>query len=140
MVQFSDSSIKAQMGMPDMRLPIQYALTHPDRLESNFPRFEFSKYPMLNFEAPDIETFRNLGFAFVALEKAGNMPCILNAANEVAVEGFLKGKIGFLAMSDLLEYCMEKVAFVEHPAYDNYVETDNETRIIAKEYLDKWKD
>src|SRR5690606_5215652 len=108
MVQFEDGSMKAQLGLPDMRIPIQFALSYPLRLKSDFPRCNFADYPQLNFEKPDIETFRNLGLAYRALEKGGNMPCILNAANEVVVAAFLKDQVGFLQMSDILESCMAK--------------------------------
>lgn len=131
LVQFEDGSIKAQMGLPDMKLPIQYALGFPRRLKSDFPRFDFINYPNLTFEKPDMETFRNLGLAFEALKKGGNMPCILNAANEVAVDAFLKEKIGFLEMSDIIEYCMQTVRFIEKPTLEDYIETDKSTRQIA---------
>jgi 1-deoxy-D-xylulose-5-phosphate reductoisomerase len=131
LVQFEDGSIKAQMGMPDMKLPIQYALGFPRRLKSDFPRFDFINYPNLTFEKPDIETFRNLGLAFEALKKGGNMPCILNAANEIAVDAFLKDKIGFLQMSDIIEYCMQTITFIEKPTLDDYIETDKITRQAA---------
>ncbi|QOI97432.1 MAG: 1-deoxy-D-xylulose-5-phosphate reductoisomerase [Flammeovirgaceae bacterium] len=134
MVQFEDGSIKAQMGLPDMRLPIQFALTYPDRLKSDFPRFNFSDYPSLTFEKPDTETFRNLALAFEALRRGGNMPCVLNAANEVAVAQFLSDKIGFLKMSDVVERCLEKIAYIGNPAYADYVETDKETRTRALEF------
>ena len=133
LVQFEDSSIKAQLGLPDMRLPIQFALSYPDRLKSTFPRFDFAGYPALTFEKVDTETFRNLALAFAALERGGNMPCILNAANEVAVAEFLKDRIGFLEISDVVEQCMGKMHFVEKPAYEDYVATDLETRIRALE-------
>lgn len=131
LVQFEDGSIKAQLGLPDMKLPIQYALGFPKRLKSDFPRFDFINYPNLTFEKPDLETFRNLGLAFEALSKGGNMPCILNAANEVAVDAFLKDKIGFLEMSDIIAYCMQTITFVEHPTLDDYIETDKVTRQTA---------
>jgi 1-deoxy-D-xylulose-5-phosphate reductoisomerase len=131
LVQFEDGSIKAQLGLPDMKLPIQYALGFPKRLKSDFPRFDFINYPNLTFEKPDLETFRNLGLAFEALSKGGNMPCILNAANEVAVDAFLKDKIGFLEMSDIITYCMQTITFVEHPTLDDYIETDKVTRHTA---------
>lgn len=131
-VQFQDGSMKAQMGLPDMKLPIQYALAYPHRIVSDFPRFNFMDYPALTFEQADVKTFRNLGLAFNALDKGGNMACILNAANEIAVEAFLKDKIGFLAMSDLLEKCMEKITFIANPNYEEYVNTDKETRIFAR--------
>lgn len=137
MVQFEDGSIKAQLGLPDMRLPIQYALSYPDRVKSGFPRFDFQNYPALTFEKPDTETFRNLALAFEALERAGNMPCALNAANEVAVAEFLKDRIGFLDMSEIVEKCLEKVAFVRTPSYDDYVNTDKEARIRANELVMK---
>ncbi len=133
MVQFEDGSIKAQMGLPDMRLPIQYALGYPQRLASNFPRFNFLDYPALTFEQPDMETFRNLGMAFESLKKGGNMPCVLNAANEVAVQLFLEEKVSFLEMSDIIESCMAKMPYISSPFLEDFVNTDKETRIIAKE-------
>jgi 1-deoxy-D-xylulose-5-phosphate reductoisomerase len=135
MVQFRDGSIKAQLGLPDMRLPIQFAMTYPERLPSNFPRFDFSKYPSLTFEKPDTETFRNLALSFEALSKAGNMPCVLNAANEVAVAEFLKDNIGFLEMSGVVEQCLEKMSFIKHPTQEDYIQTDKETRIKALELI-----
>lgn len=135
MVQFEDGSIKAQLGLPDMRLPIQFAMTYPQRLKSDFPRFDFASYPALTFEKPDTETFRNLALAFNALGRAGNMPCVLNAANEVAVEAFLNNKLGFLQMSDIVEQCLAKMNYIAKPTYEDYVSTDNETRIIAKELI-----
>jgi 1-deoxy-D-xylulose-5-phosphate reductoisomerase len=136
MVQFEDGSIKAQMGLPDMRLPIQFALGYPDRLPSTFPRFDFSKYPSLTFEKPDTETFRNLALAFEALRRGGNMPCVLNAANEVAVSEFLKDRLGFLEMSDVVERCLAKLDYIGNPGYDDYVETDRITRIRALELIE----
>ncbi len=130
-VQFNDGSMKAQMGLPDMKLPIQYALAYPHRIDADFPRFDFLNYPNLTFEKPDLETFRNLGLAYEAMNKGGNMPCILNAANEVVVAAFLKDQIGFLEMSDVIAECMQKVAFMSQPSYDDYVVTDKETRIFA---------
>jgi 1-deoxy-D-xylulose-5-phosphate reductoisomerase len=135
MVQFGDGSIKAQMGLPDMKLPIQYALTYPGRVNNNFKRFDFTQYPNLTFEKPDIKTFRNLALAFDALKQGGNMPCIINAANEIAVAGFLNNGIGFLAMSDVIEQCMAKVAFHAKPALDDYLNTDKETRIFAQNLI-----
>lgn len=135
MVQFEDGSIKAQMGLPDMRLPIQFALTYPHRLKADFPRFDFMQYPSLTFEQPDLKTFRNLQFAFDALERGGNMACIVNAANEIAVAAFLRDEVGFLEMSDLIETCMQKVTFIEKPTLDDYIETDAETRKIAEEWV-----
>ena len=135
MVQFEDGSIKAQMGLPDMKIPIQYALSYPDRLKSEFPRFDFSNYPELTFEKPDTKNFRNLVFAFEALNRGGNIPCVLNAANEIAVQEFLNDKIGFLQISDVVETCMQKIDFIKEPTYDDYVETDKETRIKALELI-----
>lgn len=137
LVQFQDGSIKAQLGLPDMRLPIQFAMTYPERLKTDFERFDFTKYPALTFEQPDTETFRNLALAFEALNKGGNMPCVLNAANEVAVAEFLKDNIGFLDMSKMVEECMGKISFVAHPTYEDYVATDQETRIKAAECIKK---
>jgi 1-deoxy-D-xylulose-5-phosphate reductoisomerase len=131
MVQFEDGSIKAQMGLPDMRLPIQYALHYPDRLKSDFPRFDFSLYPQLTFEKPDLQTFRNLQLAFDALHQGGNMPCIVNAANEIAVAEFLHDRIGFLEISDTIAACMAKVPYIANPSYEDYVNTDRETRRTA---------
>ncbi len=133
--QFDDGSMKAQMGLPDMKLPIQVALGYPHRLKSNFPRFNFMDYPSLTFEQPDMETFRNLGLAFDALHKGGNMPCILNAANEIAVQAFLQDKVSFLGMSDMIETCMAKATFVAKPTYDDYVASDAEVRKLATELL-----
>jgi 1-deoxy-D-xylulose-5-phosphate reductoisomerase len=135
LVQFQDGSMKAQMGLPDMKLPIQFALNFPNRLKSDFPRFDFTKYPSLTFEQPDTKTFRNLQLAFDAMAKGGNLPCIMNAANEIAVEAFLQDKIGFLAMSDFIETCMTKVSFIQKPSIDDYVQTDEETRRFARALL-----
>ena len=135
LVQFEDGSIKAQLGLPDMRLPIQFALSYPDRLKSAFPRFDFAHYPALNFEKPDTETFRNLALAFDALARGGNMPCVLNAANEVAVAEFLKDRVGFLEMSAVVEHCLGKMAYIKNPTYEDYVETDRETRRMAFETI-----
>lgn len=132
LVQFEDGSMKAQMGLPDMKLPIQFALGFPNRLKSDFPRFDFTKYPSLTFEQPDTETFRNLQLAFYAMDKGGNLPCIMNAANEIAVEAFLQDKIGFLEMSELIENCMSKVDFIQKPSIDDYIQTDQATRRLAK--------
>ncbi|HVD98000.1 MAG TPA: 1-deoxy-D-xylulose-5-phosphate reductoisomerase [Cytophagaceae bacterium] len=137
MVQFEDGSIKAQMGLPDMKLPIQYALGYPERLRSNFPRFDFSLSHTLTFEKPDLKTFRNLGLAYKALEKGGNMPCILNAANEIAVAEFLNEKISFLEISDVIENCMEKIQFISSPSLDDYINTDTETRMLAQNLIIK---
>jgi 1-deoxy-D-xylulose-5-phosphate reductoisomerase len=135
MVQFQDGSIKAQMGLPDMRLPIQFALSYPERLKSDFERFDFARYPALTFEKPDTETFRNLALAFEALGRGGNMPCVLNAANEVAVEQFLEDRIGFLEMPELVERCLEKMAYIAKPGLEDYVNTDLETRVRAREIV-----
>jgi 1-deoxy-D-xylulose-5-phosphate reductoisomerase len=133
MVQFADGSIKAQLGLPDMKLPIQYALTYPDRLPSVFPRLDFDLYSQFTFERPDTNRFRNLAYAYYAMQRGGNMPCILNAANEVVVAEFLKDKIGFLQMSDIIEEVMEKAVYIQNPSYDDYVLTDAETRILTSE-------
>jgi 1-deoxy-D-xylulose-5-phosphate reductoisomerase len=134
-VQFTDGSMKAQMGLPDMKLPIQYALTYPQRIKSDFPRFSFFNNQQLTFEPPDTKTFRNLALAFDAMNKGGNAPCILNAANEIAVNAFLKDKIGFLQMSDLIEKCLATVTFIKTPNYNDYVMTDKETRRFANENI-----
>lgn len=130
-VQFEDSSMKAQMGLPDMCVPIQYALAYPERPKTNFPRFNFMNYPSLTFEPVDIKVFRNLELAIYAMNKGGNMPCILNAANEIAVAAFLNEKIRFTQMPDLIEKCMNKIAFVSKPVYNDYVASDTETRNVA---------
>jgi 1-deoxy-D-xylulose-5-phosphate reductoisomerase len=137
MVQFTDGSIKAQLGLPDMKLPIQYALSYPARFKNDFPRFNFDLYSQFTFEKPDLETFRNLQLSFDALEKAGNMPCILNAANEIAVAKFLNDEVGFLEMSDLIEDAMQRINFVDQPSYDDYVATDHATRILTQEWKSK---
>ncbi|MFZ6012222.1 MAG: 1-deoxy-D-xylulose-5-phosphate reductoisomerase [Bacteroidota bacterium] len=137
LVQFEDGSIKAQLGLPDMRLPIQFAISYPERLKTSFPRFDFANYPALTFEKPDTETFRNLALAFEALNRAGNMPCVLNAANEVAVAEFLKDNIGFMEMSDIVEQCLVKMDYIKSPSYEDYVNTDKETRIKAFELVNK---
>lgn len=131
MVQFEDGSVKAQMGLPDMKLPIQYAFTYPQRVKNNCPRIDFYKCKDITFEEPDMKVFRNLGFAFEALDKAGNMPCILNAANEVVVEAFLRERLGFLQMSDVIEQTMQKVSFIKKPSYEDYVATDADARKVA---------
>jgi 1-deoxy-D-xylulose-5-phosphate reductoisomerase len=135
LVQFKDSSIKAQLGLPDMRLPIQFAMSYPHRLPADFPRFDFTNYPSLTFEKPDTETFRNLALAFEALHRGGNMPCVLNAANEIAVDAFLKDKVGFLEMSEIVEQCLARMDYIASPQYDDYVGTDRETRIKALELI-----
>jgi 1-deoxy-D-xylulose-5-phosphate reductoisomerase len=131
MVQFEDGSIKAQMGLPDMKLPIQYAMAFPVRIANDFPRFDFTKSSQLTFEPPDLRTFRNLALATEALHKGGNLPCILNAANEIAVFGFLKNRIGFLDMTEVIERTMEKLPFIETPTLEEYFESDAEARNFA---------
>nr|WP_295929582.1 1-deoxy-D-xylulose-5-phosphate reductoisomerase [uncultured Dyadobacter sp.] len=135
LVQFEDGSMKAQMGLPDMKLPIQYALNYPLRLKSNFPRFNFMDYPSLTFEKPDLDTFRNLAIAYEALEKGGNAACIINAANEIAVDAFLRDKIGFLDISDVIVESLAKITFVGNPSFADYVETNEETRRFASEMI-----
>ena len=137
LVQFEDGSIKAQLGLPDMKLPIQFALSYPNRIKSDFPRFDFRGYGSLTFEQADVDTFRNLGFAFKALSDGGNMACMLNAANEIAVDSFLKDEIGFLQMSDLLEYCMHYGTFLAQPTLEDYIETDLVTRKMAQNWVEK---
>lgn len=136
-VQFNDGSMKAQMGVPDMKLPIHYAMAYPGRINSNFPRFNFLDYPELTFDKADMDTFRNLGLAYAALERGGNMPCIINAANEVVVDAFLNNQIGFLQMSDVIEQCMADLPFIEAPSLHNYLETDTHTRIFARQLVTK---
>ncbi|HAF29619.1 MAG TPA: 1-deoxy-D-xylulose-5-phosphate reductoisomerase [Bacteroidales bacterium] len=131
-VMFEDGSIKAQMGLPNMKLPILYALSFPDRVKTEFPRFSFWDYPELTFEKPDLKSFRNLALAFEAMDKCGNMPCILNAANEIAVDAFLKDKIGFCEMTDIIEQSMQKIAYIKHPELDDLINTDKETREYSK--------
>lgn len=132
MVQFQDGSIKAQMGLPDMKLPILYAFSYPERLQTQFPRLDFSEFATLTFEKPDFDRFRNLQLAYHAMNTGGNMPCILNAANEIAVEAFLQDKISFLGMSDLIEKTLRAVSFLPTPDYEDYVRTDAEARLFAK--------
>ena len=134
-LQFTDGSMKAQMGLPDMKLPIQYALAFPERIKNDFKRFNFLDYPSLTFEQADKNTFRNLELAFIALEQGGNMACILNAANEVVVKEFLDENIGFLQMSEVIETCMAKIAFIEKPVLNDYYKTDEETRIFAQQLV-----
>lgn len=135
--QFKDGSMKAQMGVPDMRLPIHYALAYPHRISSDFKRFNFLDYPELSFYKADNDTFRNLDLAYTALRKGGNMPCIINAANEVVVNAFLQDQIGFLQMSDVIQQCMEEMGFIEDPGLNNYLETDVHTRIFANQLVTK---
>ena len=131
MIQFEDGSIKSQMGLPDMKLPIQYALGFPRRMPSKFPRYDFKKPNTLTFEEPDVKTFRNLTLATEALNKGGNLPCVLNAANEIAVFAFLRNRIGFLDMTDLVERTMQHVPFIAHPTLEEYFESDGEARNFA---------
>lgn len=137
LVQFNDGSMKAQMGLPDMKLPIHYAFAYPERISSSFKRFSFMDYPELTFSQADRSTFRNLDLAFEALRRAGNMPCIINAANEVVVNAFLQNQIGFLEMSDIIEQCMSDISFIAKPTLNNYLETDQLTRIFAGELVTK---
>jgi 1-deoxy-D-xylulose-5-phosphate reductoisomerase len=135
LVQFEDGSMKAQLGLPDMKLPIQYALAYPSRLKNTFPRFDFAKYPQLSFESPRPDVFQNLQLAYDALAKAGNMPCILNASNEVVVQAFLQDKIGFLRMSEIISDTLAKAPFITNPDYPDYIESDAEARRIAASML-----
>lgn len=136
-VQFEDGSMKAQMGLPDMKHPIQYALSYPLRYPSKSKRFNFMDYPELTFEQPDRETFGCLNLAFKALAKGGNMACILNAANEMAVAAFLQDKIGFLDIASINEQCMNEIRFIGKPSYQDYVNTDSETRNFANSLIEK---
>ncbi|SEJ35550.1 1-deoxy-D-xylulose 5-phosphate reductoisomerase [Cyclobacterium xiamenense] len=138
LVQFEDGSMKAQLGLPDMRIPIQFALSYPDRIKSSFPRFDFANYPNLEFEQADEETFRNLRLAYNALEKGGNTACSLNAANEMAVAAFLQDRIKFLEMSDLIEQTMEKIGFIKTPSLDDLIQTDKETRKLSEEIISRF--
>jgi 1-deoxy-D-xylulose-5-phosphate reductoisomerase len=138
MVHFADGSVKAQMGIPDMRVPILYALTYPDRLISDFPRLDFKECQTLTFTDPDIKKFRNLSIAFEALREGGNMPCILNASNEIAVEAFLAEKIGFMQMPDVVEYAMENCSFSQHPDLEFLEMTDKNARETATNYINKF--
>ena len=131
MIQFEDGSIKAQMGLPDMKLPIQYAMAFPQRIKNDFPRLDFKKYPSLSFDEPDVKTFRNLALATDAMFKGGNMPCIMNAANEIAVWAFLHNRIGFLDMTAVVEKTMQQTAFIEKPSLEEYFESDGEARNFA---------
>lgn len=137
MVQFVDGSIKSQMGLPDMKLPIQYAIAYPERIQNDYKRLDFRDFPKLAFEAPDYKTFRNLALAKDALQRGGNVPCVLNAANEVVVNAFLQNKVGFLEMSEMIEKTLECATFVEHPTMDDYLHTDKEARIQVTEFLKK---
>ncbi|MBP6977442.1 MAG: 1-deoxy-D-xylulose-5-phosphate reductoisomerase [Bacteroidales bacterium] len=137
LVQFHDGSIKAQMGLPDMRLPILYALGYPERIPSDLPRFDFTGFPSLTFSQPNRIKFRNLALAYEALEHGGNMPCILNAANEIAVGAFLREQIRFTDIPEIIEQCMKEVSFVRHPELYTYILTDRETRLLAEEIVNK---
>ncbi|MES2382505.1 MAG: 1-deoxy-D-xylulose-5-phosphate reductoisomerase [Bacteroidota bacterium] len=132
MVEFNDSSIKAQMGLPDMKLPIHYAFFYPERVKTSLKRMSFKDIKQLNFEEPDLDTFRNLALAYEAMDKKGNMACILNAANEIAVEAFLNDKIKFLQIAEINEKCMQQVSFIAKPSLNDYIATDEETRNLAK--------
>lgn len=131
-VQFEDGSMKAQMGLPDMKLPIQYAFSYPERVKNNFPRFDFLKYPQLTFEKPNTDTFPCLSLAFEALHKGGNMPCVLNAANEIAVEKFLKGGIRFIQIPEVIEQTMNKISYIAKPSYQDYIQSNEEARRLAQ--------
>ena len=135
MVQFEDGSIKAQMGLPDMKLPIQYALAFPKRIPNKFPRYDFKKYNTLTFEEPDLRTFRNLGLAMDALNKGGNLPAVMNAANEIAVYAFLRNRVNFLDMTDVIEKTMQKVTFIESPTLEEYFESDGMARNCAADLI-----
>ncbi|MES2656968.1 MAG: 1-deoxy-D-xylulose-5-phosphate reductoisomerase [Bacteroidota bacterium] len=132
MIEFNDSSIKAQMGLPDMKLPIHYAFFYPERVKTSLKRMSFKDIKQLNFEEPDLDTFRNLALAYEAMDKKGNMACILNAANEIAVEAFLNDKIKFLKIAEINEKCMQQVSFIAKPSLNDYIATDEETRNLAK--------
>jgi len=135
MVQFEDGSIKAQMGLPDMKLPIQYAMGFPRRIKNNLPRFDFKKINTLTFEEPDVKTFRNLALASEALYKGGNLPCVMNAANEIAVYAFLRNRINFLDMTQVIERTMQQVAFIEEPTLEEYFDSDGEARNFAADII-----
>ena len=135
MVQFEDGSLKAQMGIPDMKLPIQYAMAFPKRIANNYPRLDFRKISSLTFEEPDYRTFRNLGLAIEDLKKGGNLPCVLNAANEIAVYAFLRNRIGFMDMTDIIEKTMQKVSYLQTPTLDDYYESDGEARHYAADMI-----
>jgi 1-deoxy-D-xylulose-5-phosphate reductoisomerase len=139
MVQFEDGAVKAQLGAPDMRLPIQYAFSYPYRLKADFPRVDFYTMASLTFERPDMERFRNLALAYRALEEGGSMPCVLNAANEVCVAAFLNDKVGFLQMSDIIEKTMQTIPFQKQPSLDDYIAIDAESRLVAKRLVDDFK-
>ena len=135
MVQFEDGSIKAQLGLPDMKLPIQYALSFPRRIPNDLPRYDFRKINTLTFEDPDLRTFRNLALAMDALHKGGNLPCVMNAANELAVYAFLRNRIGFLEITDVIENTMDRIPFIEEPSLEEYFESDGEARNFAADII-----
>jgi 1-deoxy-D-xylulose-5-phosphate reductoisomerase len=135
MVQFQDGSIKAQMGLPDMKLPIQYAMAFPHRIPNDYPRCDFKKFKTLTFDEPDYRTFRNLSLAIEALNKGGNLACIMNAANEIAVYAFLRNKLGFLDMTDVIEHTMQKVSYIQKPTLQEYLDSDGEARTYAAEMI-----
>jgi 1-deoxy-D-xylulose-5-phosphate reductoisomerase len=135
LVQFTDGSIKAQMGLPDMKLPIHYAFSYPDRVPSTFERFDFAKYPSLTFEKPDTETFANLALAYEALNQGGIMPCVLNAANEIAVDAFLHEKISFLQISEIVEACLDKTTNKQKPSLEDYFTCNSESRKLASSLI-----
>ena len=137
MVQFTDGSIKSQMGLPDMKLPIQYAIAFPERIHNDYKRLEFKDFPKLTFEPADYKTFRNLAIAKDAMFRGGNAPCVLNAANEVVVHAFLQNKVGFLEMSDMIEKTLESMPFIDHPTIEDYQQSDEEARVYAAEFLKK---
>jgi 1-deoxy-D-xylulose-5-phosphate reductoisomerase len=137
MVQYSDGSVKSQMGLPDMKLPIQYALAYPRRIPNNYKRLDFKDFPKLTFESADYKTFRNLAIAKDAMFKGGNAPCVLNAANEMVVNAFLQNKVGFLEMSEMIEKTLESVTFIEHPTFEDYYKSDAEAREYAAEFIKK---
>lgn len=136
MVEFEDTSVMAQMGVPDMRVPIQYAFSYPQRLKSDFEQANFLQLSNLTFEEPNLEVFKSLSYAYDAINKGGNMPCILNAANEIAVEKFLEDKVSYLGMSSVLEQTMQRVSYIKSPSMDDYFNTDFEARKVAAEIID----
>jgi len=135
MVQFNDGSIKAQLGVPDMKIPIQFALTSPRRIQSNFPRLSFKKNLALNFEKPNLNTFKNLKLAYDAINEGGNKPCVLNAANEIVVDAFLNDKIKFLEMPEIIEECLNKIEYIANLSFEDYVSMDKKTRNLAKKLI-----
>ncbi len=140
MVQFTDGAIKAQMGLPDMKLPLQYALAYPERVKNNFQRLDFKSYPKLKFGEPDIKTFRNLALAIKALKKGGNLACVMNAANEEVVYAFLKNTIGFLDMTEIIEKTMEEISYIDEPSIETYINSDQEARNMARQFIKEKKD